>query len=391
MNEKKSAIVLVASILVILTAIAGCIEGSFLKTETVLMKLDSYENIQWTTVIDNNDYASAQSLAPAIPHFIQTSDNGFLIADLFYNRTGDRGIRIIKTDSRGNPAWEKRIPGQAGEILTLLQRNDGGYAVVWRDGRLFAFDAAGNLGMIVNIPELVKQTQGTELSTVTLRSIIQTSDGNMSAVLTGGDYYNIQQPVITAGISRNGTIVWENVSSLEISAGTIALMQTQDSGCLLEKTVYDYKPGGGKKILLEKTDSNRSVAWDSQFGICNYTFCNNDLLGMHESKKQEIEIIYLSHEQSNATSGNPSITVYLRLDRNGRVQQQALVTNVSGLPAWIFEQWGSSSELNSLVPENIIGSMRQEKSNGNPSLGGLSLLKTDGEGYALLGIRYYRG
>lgn len=387
--KKATYIILVICFSIIFTTFTGCIEGSFKKTETVLMKLDSTENIQWTSVIDNNDYAAARSLAPTSNQYIQTSDKGFFIAGFFFNRSGDHGLRILKTDSGGHLAWEKRIPGQTGEILTLLQRNDGGYLVFWNDGRVYNFDASGTMERIVNIPEQVYQIQGTAYSAVTLRSITKTSDGNMSAIMTGGDYYAIQQPVVIAVLSQNGTVIGKKISDLKNLAGTTSLIQTRDGGFLLGKFFGSDEPGGGKKILIEKTDTNTSIAWDSTLGICNYTFCNNDLLGMHESANQGYDIIYQSHEQSNASSGNPVVTVYARLDNNGQVMQQDLLTNISGLPPWHFNYGGSSLAFADMVNESLIKTMVHEKSQGNPTIRFVSLLKTDDGGYALLGTRYY--
>jgi len=387
--KKAAYIILVICLSIIFTTFTGCIEGSFKKTDTVLMKLDGTENIQWTSVIDNKDYAAARSLAPTSSQYIQTSDHGFFIAGFFTNRSGDRGIRMLKTDSEGNLAWEKRLPGQTGEILAIHQRNDGGYSMFWTDGRVYNFDASGTMERIVNIPEQIHQIQGAEYPAVTLRSIIPTSNGNMSTIITGGDYYALQQPVVIAGLSQNGTVLWEKTYDLKNLAGTTSLIQTQDGGFLLGKFFYSNEPGGGKKILIEKTDTNNSIVWDSTLGICNYTFCNNDLLGMHESANLGYDVIYQSHEQSNASSGNPVVTVYARLDNDGQVMQQDLLTNVSGLPSWHFNRGGSSLAFADVVKESVIKTMVHEKSQGNPTIRFVSLLKTDDGGYALLGTRYY--
>jgi hypothetical protein len=387
--KKIDCFILVICFSIIFTMFTGCIEGSFKKTDTVLMKLDSAENVQWTSVIDNNDYAAARSLAPTSSQYIQTSDNGFFITGFFTNRSGDHGIRMLKTDREGNLVWEKRLPGQTGAILAIHQRNDGGYSMFWNDGRVYNFDASGTIEKIVNIPEQVHQIPGTAYPAVTMRSITRTSDGNLSTIMTGGDYNTLQQPVVIAGLSQNGTILWEKTYDLKNLAGTTSLIQTRDGGFIIGKFFYSNEPGGGKKILIEKTDPNTSIVWDSTLGICNYTFCNNDLLGMHESANQGYDIIYQTHEQSNASSGNPVVTVYARLDNNGQVMQQDLLTNISGLPLWLFDQRGSSLEFADMVNGRLKNSKIPENNQGNPVIRFVSLLKTDDGGYALLGTRYY--
>jgi hypothetical protein len=351
-----------------------------------LTKLDSAENIQWTTVIENKDYSTAQSLSPS-NRFIQTSDNGFFIAGFFFNRSGGN-IRLLKTDSTGTLLWEKRIPDQTGEILTIIQRSDEGYSIFCRDGRVYNFDTSGTLERIVNIPDQITRTPGGSHPQITLRSITRTSENEL--ILIGDNAANIWQPVIIARVSQNGTVLMEKTYARENTDGTTSLMQTRDGGLLLGKSYYPDQPGGGKQIRIEKIDANASVLWNSTLGICRFTFCNNDLLGMHESANLGYEIIYQSHEQSNRSKGNmPVDIVYTRLDNNGQLIQQEVLTNVSGLPPWVFNQSDISSELINLIPERILNTIIAGKSQGNPTNRFDSLLKTDEGGYIVLGCRYY--
>jgi hypothetical protein len=384
--KKAVFIIAIFCLCITCTMFAGCIEGSFKKTETVLTKLDSAENIQWTTVVDNKDYSTAQSLSPS-NRFIQTSDQGFFIAGFFFNSSGG-SIRLLKTDRAGTLLWEKRISGQSGEILTLIQRNDGGYSIFCRDGRVYNFDTSGTLERIIDMSDQISQTPGGGHPQITLRSTTWTSGSDL--VVIGDNSANIWQPVVIARISQNGTVLMEKTYAREHMDETTSLMQTQDGGFLLGKFFYRDQPGGGKQILIEKTDTNSSIIWNSTLGMCRFAFCNNDLLGMHESAGQGYDIIYQSHEQSNRSKGNmPVDTVYARLDNNGQMVQQELLTNVSGLPSWVFYQSDISSELIDLIPEHVLSTIIAEKSQGNPTNRFDSLLKTEDEGYVVLGSRYY--
>lgn len=384
--KKKVVIILIICLSIIVTAFAGCIESSFKKTETVLTKLDNTEKIQWSTIIDNRDYSTAQSLSPS-NRFIQTSDKGFFIAGFFFNSSGGT-IRLLKTDSSGTLLWEKRIPGQTGEIVTIIQRNDGGYSVFSRDGRVYNFNTSGTMEKIVDISDQINQTPGGGHPQITLRSITRSSEGEL--IMIGDDYANTWQPVLIARLSQNGTVLWKKTYARENMGGATSLMQTADGGLLLGKFFYLERPGGGKQILIEKTDTNSSILWNSTLGICRFAFCNNDLLGMSESGSQGYDIIYQSHEQSNRSKGNmPVDTVCVQLDNNGQVIQQELLTNVSGLPPWIFYQSDMSTELISLINERTMNSIIAEKRQGNPMNHFDSLLKTDDGGYAVLGTRYY--
>ncbi|MDO9324342.1 MAG: hypothetical protein Q7T80_05210, partial [Methanoregula sp.] len=175
--KKKVFIILIICLSIILTAFTGCIESSYKKTETVLTKLDNTEKVQWTTVIDNKDHSTSQSLSPS-NRFIQTSDKGFFIAGFFSNISGN-SIRLLKTDSSGNLVWERRIAGQTGEILTIIQRNDGGYSIFCRDGRVYNFDTSGSMERILEISEQINQTPGGGHPHITLRSITRISGSDL--------------------------------------------------------------------------------------------------------------------------------------------------------------------------------------------------------------------
>jgi hypothetical protein len=385
--NKNLKIVLIFCVVIILISCAGCIEGHTTKTETVVTKLDSREIIQWTTIIENTGYSTSQSVAPT-NRFIQTSDKGFFIAGFFSGSSGGSGTRILKTDSGGNLEWERRVSDQYGEIFFIIQRNDGGYSVFCRDGRVYNFGPAGTLEGPGEIHTQINRTPGGGDPVVTLRSITRTHDGNL--IVAGDNYANMRQPVLIARLSGNGTVLGEKTYSRENMGSTTSLLQTQDGGLLLGKFFYRDGPGGGKQLQIEKTDANVSMVWDSSLGICNFTFCNNDLLGMHESADGGYDIVYQSHEQSNRSRGNmPVTTVQARLNDKGRIIQQEILTNVSGLPSWIFYQGDISSELISLVPEKTMNAIIADKSKGNPTNRFDSLIRTDDGGYAIVGTRLY--
>jgi len=384
---KKRIFTLMVCILVLALLFAGCIEGSFKKTETVVTKLDSNENVQWTAVIENNGYASARSLAPLSSRFIQTSDKGFFIAGIFSNSSAGDSLRTLKIDRAGNVVWDKRIPVPGGELFALHQRDDDGYLVFWNDGSVYNFNATGDLEQIVTIPEQIHRIQGDAYSAISLRSISPGTGGNLTAILTGGDYYSVQNPVLVAGLSQNGAVLWEKSHELNNPAGATSIIQTRDGGFLLGKFFFDDKQGGGKTILVEKTGPDSSIAWDTTLGICTSTFCNNDLLGMHESAGQGYELIYQSHEQNG---NHPATIVNARLDPDGQVVQQELLTGIPGLPAWFLQQDGRALEIVSLVPERVQKFLIPENSGDNPPTVTIHyILDTDDGGYALLATRYY--
>ena len=61
---KRNWLIILTSICILLAVAAGCIEGSFTKTETALVKLDQQENIQWISVIRKPGLCNSHGACP---------------------------------------------------------------------------------------------------------------------------------------------------------------------------------------------------------------------------------------------------------------------------------------------------------------------------------------
>lgn len=147
-------------------------------------------------------------------------------------------------------------------------------------------------------------------------------------------------------------------------------------------------PGGEYKIRIEKTNASFGVSWDTILGTCTTaTACNNDLIAMHESG-DGYDIIYQSHpRQSNESVQVDTISV--RLDMQGNITRQDKISNLSGLPAWIFEEGSSRAEFYHRIPEAVLDSAANAHGGNNPTFRYIPpILTTDG-GFVVLGTRYY--
>lgn len=325
--KKTTYIILIICFFIIVTTSAGCIDGSYAKTETVLTKLDSSEKVQWTTVIDNKDYATAQSLALSFNRFIQTSDEGFFIAGFYFDKSASQNLRIIKTDNTGNIVWDKKIPSQkGGEVLTITQRDDEGYSVLCRDGQEYNFDASGALENAHDIRE-------------------------------------------------------------QLNTGSTNLITTRDGGYLIGKSRYVSLPDN-TGIVIEKTDKNGSEVWNSTLGACNQPYCY-DILALHESMNQEYEVVYISFEKNNSSSDqDTNLIIRAVLDNNGQIIKQD-ITSAKELPEWVFSQAGNSPELISRMEVEIsaVSSLSGHTDNQNNRIE--YIIKTNDNGYAILSNIYY--
>ncbi|MFA5236534.1 MAG: hypothetical protein WC362_01605 [Methanoregula sp.] len=391
--KRTAYLSLVIGFLLLFVAFAGCIEGSFTKTETVLVKLDSHENIQWISVIQNPDYATATALAPRFYRFIQTTDNGFFVAGYYSNRSGTTTLRVFRTDSNGNPVWDQRLARMdfmGVPTISPIQWGDGGYSVILNGGMVYNFDSAGKSLGVTNIQDPICRTNGTVCYDLTPFSLTQNPDGSLNWILTNGNFSTSQTTLITATVARNGTLLKKEILPLKTPNGVTNIIRTCDNGFLFGKEYIDYSPGGaGYEILIEKTNASLDILWDTVLGTCNTktSFCNNDLIGMHDSG-DGYDIIYQSHPQ-HSNESVPADTISARLDSQGRIVRQDTIPDLSGIPAWIFTETGSRPDFIDLIPRNVLDSVANAHGGNNPTFGSISLIRTADGGFALLGTRYY--
>jgi len=390
--KRTAYLSLVTGFVLLLVVFTGCIEGSFAKTETVLVKLDSQENIQWISVIQNPDYATATALAPRYYRFIQTSDNGFFVAGYYSNRSGSTTLRVFRTDSNGNFVWDEKPAdtGMGGEIRSILQGDDGGYSILGRDGQVFTIDSSGRPLGATNMMDSICRTNGTVCYGLTPLSLAQNPDGGLNWILTNGNFSTSKTTLITATVARNGTLLTKESIPLKNPEGLTHIIRTNDNGLLFGKEYIDYSPGGtGYEILIEKTNATLDISWDTVLGTCNTTtsFCNNNLIGLHDSGNG-YDIIYQSYPQ-HSNESVPADTISARLDSQGHIVRQDKISDLSGIPAWIFADDGSRTDFIDLIPKNVLDSAANAHGGNNPTFGSISLIRTADGGFALLGTRYY--
>jgi len=88
-----------------------------------LVKTDSYGNPQWNKTYGGEGIERGTSIA-------KTDDNGYvLIGNTYSFGAGASDIWIIKTDGNGNPIWNRTYGGADSEgAPSILPTDDGGYA-----------------------------------------------------------------------------------------------------------------------------------------------------------------------------------------------------------------------------------------------------------------------
>jgi len=389
MKSSPFFILAVFSFVIILVCLSGCIESSFVKTQTVLVKLDPAGNSQWTTVFENSGYASARSLAPGTVKGIQTPD-GYFLAGFFTNTTGQGFLRVLMIDTSGHLIRETLVPGIQDHILMITRRDDGGYLIVSEPGILFMFSRQGEFVNDEKFSDYLYQKSGngpavSEVPPVTLLTISYSDTGDLTALVQ--DHADIYHPFRIIQLFSNGTI--RNVSVLD-SAGIdreVNLRPVQDGGYIFGKPVYRNEPGGGKQILLERTNARGIVLWNATLGTCAYSFCNNDLIDISEEEPQKITVLYQSHEQSNATSSTPVTTIRVLMDDTGHVLDQDTLRTMTDVPLWVFRT-GSTSDFRDMLSQRDYDVLTSAETSGSYGIHSVSILGTDDGGYILIATRY---
>jgi len=117
--------------------IAGGCYTTARKWDALLVKTDSLGNPQWQRTYGDNNSDIAYTAC-------KTRDNGYILA----GQTASFGanwvdIYLVKTDSLGNMLWQNKYGGNGiDRALSVLQTSDGGYIVVG----LFGGDTAQSVG-----------------------------------------------------------------------------------------------------------------------------------------------------------------------------------------------------------------------------------------------------
>ncbi len=225
-------------------------EGGYLVTATKyrdsagysdvwIIKTDSSGNPQWDKTFGTlwGDYGVSA---------LRTADNGYIIG--YYSYPGDWDVlefSLVKTDSEGNKQWEKAVDATDDDYgLAFIQTTDGGYAIVGSYGHLF-LDNYGELLLIKTNSsgdtQWYKTFDGPNYSDRGY-SVIQSADGGyVVAGRSGGDEWLIKT-------DSGGNLQWSKTFS-DMGAG-FSIIPAVDDGYIIAGNIW-----------LQKIDLNGNEQW----------------------------------------------------------------------------------------------------------------------------------
>lgn len=210
----------------------------------LLVKMNINGDTVWTKSIDNHENDRASSV-------LQSNDGGFVItgfSSLFLNSDSSY-IFLLKTDSSGNPLWEKSYVVSGDDYSSALQETyDGGFIIT---GQSFNFTTS--YGIILKTDASGNLIWNKAIENVGVYSVSETIDsGNVFAGFTSTV---IPGSVFLLKTNANGDTVWSKVYGGIVECGGESVQQTFDGGYI----VSGFTNGngvGGFDILLIKSDDN---------------------------------------------------------------------------------------------------------------------------------------
>ena len=239
------------------------------KSDFWLIKINAKGQRQWRKIFGGAD-AKVASL-------IQTQDGGYAMVGHGQPkesmRTRESDIWLIKTDAQGEKQWKKTFGGQDEDLATcLIQAQDGGYALAGYtkskgagnyDSWLVKTDANGN--------QQWEKTFGGKKNDMTY-SLVQTSDGGYTLAGTTESKGAGKSDSWLVKTDANGNQQWEKTFGEKNNDIATCLIQTQDEGYALAGYTIDPKGAAESSVWLIKLDVQGMQQWDKTFSGTNDTW-----------------------------------------------------------------------------------------------------------------------
>jgi len=224
------------------------------------IRLDEYGNLLWDRIYGESIQGYAFSL-------IQTNDGGYAVAGVIRSQTDNKqNAWLLKLDSQGNILWEKTYGGSAeGWALSIIQTTDGNFALAgWTkskgasemDAWVIKLDYQGNL--------LWDRTYGGS-GFESARSIIQTTDGGYALAGVTASNEKGSNDFWIIKLDELGNEGWFREYKENVDHGNPDLIQTSDGGYILALSTTS-KGAGSLDFLVIKLDSQGNLLWDLTYG-----------------------------------------------------------------------------------------------------------------------------
>ncbi len=171
---------------------------------------------------------------------IQTLDGNYIVAGI----AGSSGITLLKTDSSGNPQWQKAY----GSVVSLAKTSDSGCVLFCENGAVVKTDAEGNTTFSFNLG---------------LNGVIDGTVGSDGSYLVVGNSFESGEAYAwLRKTDSQGNILWDKKFTGGFHVSSVA--ETDDRGCALA--------GNWKTdFWLARLDSNGNQQWSQTYAYGGIT------------------------------------------------------------------------------------------------------------------------
>jgi hypothetical protein len=193
------------------------------KYDVYLVKTDSTGNMQWNHTYGGADHDFAYSV-------VQTGDGEYVIAGYTDSYgAGNRDVWLIKTDSDGSIIWHQTYGGTEMDWgSSVVQTRDGGYAIAGRTRSFGAGDYDFWLIRTDSDGEVIwNQTYG-GMQIDEAHSLVQTNDGGYALLGRTNSFGTCNYWLVKT--DSLGNMQWNQTYGGELSQIGYAVVQTVDGG-----------------------------------------------------------------------------------------------------------------------------------------------------------------
>jgi hypothetical protein len=213
-----------------------------------LVKTDSEGLLDWNTTIGDTGDERGRFL-------VNTVDGGFLLLG-WTNSSGAEGIDfwLVKTDSHGNPQWNKTYGGESGDRGKVIVKTENEYLL---GGSTTSFGAGDNDIWLVRVDstgnQIWNKTYGGQ-ARETVNSMLMTDDGGYALAGYTYSFGAGDQDVWLVKTDSAGNVKWNQTYGGAAHEAAHTFLKTDEGGYLLAGFSASYG-SGDTDVFLIKADA----------------------------------------------------------------------------------------------------------------------------------------
>ena len=240
----------------------GYSTSNYQAVTTCLLKINSTGSIQWTKYYDYNGTDDAGISV------VQTNDGGYAIVGFTQPSNGTQDVYLVKTDSNGDLQWSKTYGLNGNDCgMSIVKNNDGGYTIAG-----YSQDPdTGDYSYLL----FKTDSQGTQQwsnvyggADSFANSLLQTNDGGYALIGSTSYFGAGKDDFYLVKTNSEGELQWGTAYGGSNDDAGYSIVQTNDGYAIAgytssfgENNTAVYSNG-----YLIKTDSNGITQWSKVFG-----------------------------------------------------------------------------------------------------------------------------